>query len=328
MKSFAMNVAVLGTVSLLLCGCGSGGSSSPDIPDGSSPGDAGTVASPTFGPRLDASDLSPIVGAEDEFGPDVADALARAARTAPNGASQSSLAEGGVTSDETTARIARDDEGNLVYEVTDSGRIFAHVPLARQGLDLALFTDLLPGIEPDLSSYPHEVLGVWAWDAEGGHVGVFWDRSPSREPVDSATASPAGTATYEGDAVGLHAAGRAVTTFLADVAMTADFGKLAVRGEVDGFRSLTGESLGDLAVRLGETAFPASGGAFSGDTSANVPGSGKWGGRWSDGWGRSMGGTFGFASDDGGTALLGAFQAHSGGQAGGGNPDDPVASGR
>ena len=91
----------------------------PDFPDGSAPG--GTATAPTFGPRLDASDLSPVVGAEDEFGPAVADALARAARTAPNGASQSSLAEGGVTSDETTARIVRDDEGNLVYEVTDGG---------------------------------------------------------------------------------------------------------------------------------------------------------------------------------------------------------------
>ena len=168
----------------------------PDFPDGSASGGAGRVTAPTFGPRLDASDLSPVVGAEDEFDPDVAGALARAARTAPNGASQSSLAEGGATSDETTARIVRDDEGNLVYEVTDGARILTHVPLSapltRQGLELALFTDLLPGIEPDLTSYPHEVLGVWAWDAEGGHVGAFWDRSPSREPADfAATSRPA-----------------------------------------------------------------------------------------------------------------------------------------
>ena len=40
-----------------------------------------------------------------------------------------------------------------------------------------------------------------------------------------------------------------------------------------------------------------------------------------------MGGTFGFAAADGSMALLGAFQAHGGGDAGGGNPDDPVASG-
>ena len=298
----------------------------PDFPDGSAPGGAATA--PTFGPRLDASDLSPVVGAEDEFDPDVAGALARAARTAPNGASQSSLAEGGATSDETTARIVRDDEGNLVYEVTDGARILTHVPLSapltHQGLELALFTDLLPGIEPDLTSYPHEVLGVWAWD---GHAGAFWDRSPSREPVDFAATSPTGTASYEGDAAGLHAAAGAVTKFLADVAMVADFGERTVSGQVDAFRSLTGESLGDLAVTLGETAFPAGGGSFSGDTSANVPGSGKWGGRWSDDEGRSLGGTFGFASADGGMALLGAFQAHSAGDAGG-SPDDPVASGR
>ena len=302
----------------------------PGFPDGSAPG--GTVTVPAFGPRLASSDLSPIVGAEDAFGPDVADALARAARTAPLGASQSSLAEDGVTSDETTARVVRDDEGNLVHEVTDGARIFTHVPLpapsTRRDLDLALFTDLLPGIEPDLSSYPHEVLGVWAWDAEGGHVGAFWDRSPSREPVDFASTSPTGTATYAGDAAGLHAAGGAVTRFLADVAMTADFGKHAVSGAVDGFRSLAGEPLGDLAVTLAEAAFPAGGGAFSGDTGANVAGSGKWGGRWSDGEGRSLGGTFGFASEDGGMALLGAFRAHAAGDAGGGSPDDPVASGR
>ena len=119
-----------------------------------------------------------------------------------------------------------------------------------------------------------------------------------------------------------------MTTFLADVAMRADFGRHRVSGGVDRFRSLTGESLGDLAVTLGETGFPAGGGAFSGDTSATVAGGGKWGGRWSDGEGRSLGGTFGFASEDGGMALLGAFQAHAAGDAGGGNPDDPVALGR
>ena len=272
------------------------------------------------------------MGAEDEFDPDVADALARAARAAPNGASQSSLAEDGVTSDETTARIVRDEDGNLVYALTDGARILTRVPLPapvqRQGFDLALFTDLLPGIEPDLTSYPHEVLGVWAWDAEGGHVGAFWDRSPWREPVDFASASPTGTATYAGDAAGLHAAGGAVTKFLADVEMVADFDTRRVSGGVDGFRSLAGEPMGGLSVTLGEAVFPAGGGAFLGDTGATVAGSGKWGGRWSDGEGRSLGGTFGFASEDGGMALLGAFQARTAGDAGGGNPDDPVASRR
>ena len=83
----------------------------PGFPDGSAPGGAGTVTAPAFGPRLASSDLSPILGAEDAFDPDIADALARAARTVPLGASQSSLAEDGVTSDETTARVVRDDAG-------------------------------------------------------------------------------------------------------------------------------------------------------------------------------------------------------------------------
>ena len=303
-------------------------SGAPDIPDGFPPGDTDTATSPTYGPRLASSNLSPVREAEDAFEPDIADAVARAARTVPNGASQSSLAGDGGTSDEMTARIVRDDEGNLVYEVTDRARIVTHVPLAvpvqRQGLDLALFTDLLPGIEPDLSSYPHEVLGVWAWD---GHVGAFWDRSPWREPVDFAATSPSGTATYAGDAAGLHAAGGAATKFVADVAMVADFDKHTVSGRVDGFRSLSGEPMVGLSVTLVETGFPAGGAAFSGDTSAGVAGGGKWGARWSDGEGRSMGGTFGFAAADGSMALLGAFQAHGGGDAGGGNPDDPVASG-
>ena len=312
-KRFGMRVALLAGLAFFLCACGGGS------PDTGGPGGPSIA----WGPRLDSSGLSSIAGAEAEFGAEIAEALARAARTVPNGASQSSLAENGGTSDEMRARVVRDVDANLVYEVTDGARTFTRGPVPRQRLDLALFTDLLPGIEPDLSSYPHEVLGVWAWD---GHVGAFWDRSPSREPVDFTSASPTGTATYEGDAVGLHAAGGAATKFLADVAMVADFGRRRVSGEVGGFRSLTGEPMAGFAVTLGETGFPATGEAFSGDTSAGVAGSGKWGARWSDGEGRSMGGTFGFAAEDGSVALLGAFQAHAGRRTGGGNPDDPVAS--
>ena len=40
-----------------------------------------------------------------------------------------------------------------------------------------------------------------------------------------------------------------------------------------------------------------------------------------------MGGTFGFAADDGGLALLGAVRARADEPAGG-SPDDSVASGR
>ena len=150
-------------------------------------------------------------------------------------------------------------------------------------------------------------------------------------PVEFGAASPVGTATYEGDAVGLHTAGGSATKFLADVVMVADFDSRTVGGEVEGFRSFAGNSLGDLSVRLGETEFSRQSDLFSGETlgkagSDDVAGGGMWGARWSDGDGWTMGGTFGFASDDQSTAVLGAFTACSCASAGGGNPDDPVAT--
>ena len=281
-----------------------------------------------WGPRLDGSNLSPVSGAEDDFGPDVIGALVRAARAVPNGASQSSLVENGRTADETSVQVLRDD-GNLFYEVTDGARFVVRVPfsLSRQGFDLALLTDLHPGIEPDLSSYPHDLLGMWAWDLEEGEVGVFWGRSPSIPPVEFGSGSPVGRGVYEGDAAGLYAGAGATTKFLADVELVADFGSHMVGGEVDGFRSFSGHDLGDLSVTLGATGFSANGDPFSGDTaSEDMAGSGKWGARWSDGDGWTMGGTFGFAADDASAAVLGAFTACSCASAAGGNPDDPVAT--
>lgn len=308
------SVTLCGMILLTLAACG-GGDTVPETGSGPPDTDGTSGASIAWGPRLDKSDLSPFSGAEDEFGPEVVGALARAARAVPNGASQSSLVDGGGrTADEMSVQVVRDDDGNLVHEVTDGARIVVRVPfnLPRQGLDLALFTDLIPGIEPDLSSYPHEVLGMWAWDAGDSEVGVFWGRSPSAPPVDFGAASPTGTATYEGDAVGLHAAGGAGTKFLADMELMADFDNHTVGGEVRGFRSFAGDSLGDHSVTLGETGFSRQGEPFWGDTTAGgVPGSGTWGGRWSDGVGWTMGGTFGFAADDGSVAVVGAFTACS-----------------
>lgn len=324
MRRFGMRAALLAGLSSLAYACGGG---SPDTVHGP-PGTSGPGGpSIAWGPRLASSGLSSLAGAEDAFGAELGDALARAARALPNGASQSSLVENGRTADAMSAEVVRGEDGNLVHEVTDGARIFTHVPLPipRQGLDLALFTDLIPGIEPDLSSYPHELLGVWAWN---GEVGAFWSRSPSIPPVTFGPASPTGTATYEGDAAGLHSAGGAATTFLADVEMVADFDSHTVSGAVDGFRSVAGKALAGLSVTLGEAGFPADGAPFSGETTSGVPGGGKWGGRWSDGEGRTMAGTFGFAADDGSIALLGAFSACSCSSTSGGNPDDPVATDR
>ena len=142
-----------------------------------------------------------------------------------------------------------------------------------RGQDLARFTDLRPGIEPDLSSYPHEALGMWAWD--GGvdrplQVGAFWSRSPSIPPVERDAGSPTGTTTYDGHAAGLHAAGGAETKFLADVKMSADLDSHTVSGTVSGSRSLAGSALGDgLVVNLSETDFSSHGAPFLGGTTVS-----------------------------------------------------------
>lgn len=339
MKPSTIKGALLALLFFMVCGCGGGGSGMPvpDLPGGDgmpgngTPGD-GMSSGVTWGPRLHDSGLSPIQEAEDDFDVDsIMDALVRAAQAVPLGSSQSSLADNRRTVDEVTARISRDDDGNIVYEVTDNSRMYVTVPGPKQSQDLrlALFTDLIPGIEPDLTSYPQDVLGVWAW---GGEVGAFWDSSPSG-PVDFGSIGPTGIATYDGDAVGLHAADGTTTKFLADVEMVADFDTNTVNGEVDRFRSLTGELFGDLPVIiLDKTDFSSQGDAFRGETTATVPGSGeipgsgKWGARWSDGEGWEMGGTFGFAAQDGSSAFLGAFDACSCASTTDGNPDDSVSS--
>ncbi len=308
-----MKFAALASVSLLLCACGSG---DPAPEPDQRPGGAGQ--------RLESSNLSPLLGAEDDFGADVIPALIAAARAIPLGTTQSTPAQGAQTPDEMTARVSRDDDGIVIHNVTNMGTI--RVPLPgppRQDVNLALFTDLIPGIEPDLTSYPHEVLGLWATQTQ---VGAFWDRSPDLETVDFDSTSPMGTATYTGDAAGLHAADGSVTKFLADMELVADFDTDSLGGTVDAFRSLSGVALGDLSVTLEVTTFLQTGDAFSGSTGADVPGSGHWGARWADDKGWNVGGTFGFAADDESVALLGAFQACACAPVDNGNPDDAVAT--
>ena len=323
-----------GVLLLALAACGGDGDSRPDPGGvGNGPPDNGGTGglSIAWGPRLDTSNLSPIVGAKDAFGPEVIGALMDAAKAVPAGASQSSWGENGRTSDEISVHVVRDDDGNLVHEVTDEARLFVRVPssVPRRDVRLALFTTLQPGIEPDLSSFPHEVLGIWASD---GEAAAFWSMSPSIPEVSFGATSPTGTATYEGDAVGLHSDTGAVTKFLADVEMVADFGAHTVGGSVDAYRDFSGKSLGDLTVTLGEADFSQQGNPFSDETSGasgsdEVAGSGKWGARWSDGEGWTMGGTFGFAADDESMAVLGAFTACSCASIDGGSPDDPVSMG-
>ena len=183
-KRAAALLAALAGLSLLLSACGnSGDNGSPDMVDGS-PGDGGPAGpSIAWGPGLPASSLSPIVGAQDDFGADIPAAIARAAEAVPMGASQSSRVENGRTVDEMSVRVVRGDDGSLVHEVTDGAQFVVRVPgpLPRQGARLAFFTDLIPGIEPDLSSYPH-----------GGAGGVGVGRRCGRvlEPQPAGPASP------------------------------------------------------------------------------------------------------------------------------------------
>ena len=346
--AFRTSIAISMIAMFALSACG-GGSSVDEI-GGQTPGGNGqtgqeppgtgqppqtggedrTGSVPAWGPRLPLSDLSPVEGAADDFASVTAAALSRAARAAPRGASQSSWTENGRTADEIAISVVRDDDGNLVHEVTDNSRMFLLTPGIRPDFDLALFTDLPVGIEPDLSSYPHDVWGLWASDSD---VGAFYDRSPSVPPVTFDSRTPVGRAVYEGDAVGLGSVSGTTMKFLADVEMVADFDARKVSGAIDGFRSLDGTATplsGSLEVRLLETGFSASGAAFSGDTvagdgTADIAGAGKWGARWTDGSGETMGGTFGFAADDGNVALLGAFGACHCTRAASGSGDDPVA---
>ena len=318
-------LALLALLALSGCG-GAAGSGSPDRIDGApNTGGTGDTGGPSiaWGPRLDSSGLSAVIGATDDFGADIAGALARAARAVPNGASQSSLATDGRTDGEMSVRVVRDEGGNLVHEIGDGAGIVLRAPGPRpQGAGLALFTDLIPGIEPDLSSYPHELLGIWALD---GDIGAIWGKSPAVPRMVFGSRTPTGTATYVGDAVGLHAADGTATRFLADVEIVADFGSNTVHGRVDRFRTLTGKAFDGLAVTLDATGLPRNGDPFSGETSAGIPGDGHWGARWSDGEGEMMGGTFGIAAADGSFSLLGAFSACHCAFAAGGNVDEPVA---
>ena len=60
--------------------------------------------------RLDTSEPSPVIGADDAPGRDVVTILIRAARAVPNSASRSSFAEPGRTVDEISVRVGRDGD--------------------------------------------------------------------------------------------------------------------------------------------------------------------------------------------------------------------------
>lgn len=261
------------------------------------------VEQPTPGPRLHSTNVSILSGSRPDFGSDIVELVASAARSTPNGTTQSS----GSVSRELSAHVVYDSAGNMTYEVRDEEEVIASVP--GEGSSIAVFTDLLPNIEPDFQSYPHELFGVWATQNE---IGAFWSKSPEVPAVEFGVNSPVGTATYEGTAAGIHSINGATAQFIADVGMTADFDAHKVKGEVNRFRSLRGNPLTNLEITFQETSFSPRGEPLSGDTTGTIKGDGKWGARWSDGMGWTMGGTFGFAATDSSVSVLGAFTVFSG----------------
>ncbi|WP_446831598.1 hypothetical protein [Candidatus Foliamicus sp.] len=266
---------------------------------------SGSIA---WGPQVARSGLSAVAGARDDIGPGFGEALARAARAAPNGASQSSFVnDSGRTASQVSVAVIRDEAGNLVYEVSD-GSFAKRAPGHGGAVRLALFAAVPAYIEPDPSSYPHDLLGLWSHD---GELGAFWTRSPAPPPALDVRGLRAQEIVYRGDAVGLHMAGETATQFVAQVELAADFGAQTLGGTLSGLRTFSGDALGGAPITLGEVRIAMSGEPLAGETSARIDGRGSWGLRWAGADGSAMGGTFGFAADDGSLALLGAFRANS-----------------
>ena len=284
------------------------------------------VLSISWGPQFGTSGLSKVPGAQDSFGAETGDALARAAQSVPNGASQSSLTDAGRTAHEMSVKVIRDENGFLVYELSDGEGMNVRAPgISRRDAELALFANVPAFIEPDPSSYPHDLLGFWA---RNGEAGAFWGASQPIPDRFGGKFNSTGSGAYSGDAVVLLSEGGTVRMLQAHVELEADFPLRTVAGVVSRFLSVDGGAKKDLFLSLVNTQFLAGGGNFSGETSAGIPGNGNWGGRWSDSQGQTLGGTFGFAASNGSIALIGAYTASRNSSDSGGNPDHAVSTSR
>lgn len=198
----------------------------------------------------------------------------------------------------------------------------------------AFYTDLQDG---DSSGTDHMALGVWlsgpeavltGQSAPGNNdiqFGTFADLS---NPFPQAgLAGLTGTATYQGDAIGIYALqqGSDGGPFYADVELTASFGGTSglgsVTGTVSGFQILEEESLVYAPLQmlsLGTAPITADAGGFfrgstSGTDSDGASYSGRWGGMFAGDAGddpTSVGGTFGAATSNGFVNFVGAFGAY------------------
>ncbi len=176
-------------------------------------------------------------------------------------------------------------------------------------------------------------LGVWvlipADPKQAGEyeVGVFADGA---DPfAKNRLAGLTGSATYSGNAGGLHTSvtvasgGATIDDFTADVRLTADFGDGSALGTVSGAVSEfeVGGKARNMTIDLGSADITngADGGFFNGDTSADGGFIGKWGGQFygngssaTDDHPNSASGTFGATSNSnsGMESFVGAFGAY------------------
>ncbi len=177
---------------------------------------------------------------------------------------------------------------------------------------------------------PRFTLGYWlhvpddATSADSYEVGVFALGSGGFFRADNLPGLT-GTATYKGDAVGLHAKRAAVddtpdiNEFTADVALTANFGDNtelgSVSGTVSNFNVGGMEKSLELSLERATITGDRNSGFFKGDTSAAGGFSGKWAGAfYGDGQATtdkpaSVIGTFGASNEGGLESFIGAFGA-------------------
>ncbi len=180
--------------------------------------------------------------------------------------------------------------------------------------------------EPDTD---YLAVGYWLFVPEdarlSGHTaGVFADGIDpfTKDNLEVLT----GSATYSGDAVGLHARKNtadstpAINNFTAAVSLTAAFGDVRTLGTVSGKVSdfEVGGEARDMTLNLGSAKITdaAHGGFFTGSTSSDDGVAGKWGGQFfgngdarTDKPGSAVG-TFGAAKNDDSESFIGAFGAY------------------
>ena len=194
--------------------------------------------------------------------------------------------------------------------------------LAGERFLVAVYTDLQPG---DPSRTDYMAGGIWlsvpenATSIDDLRFGAFADAS---DPfLQASMASLTGTATYQGDALGIYNDSEDIGEFYANVRLTADFGDGSALGTVRG--SVFNFSLGDgtsaplQELTLGAASLTdAEGGFFKGTTSGtglNGNYSGRWGGQFAGngaGHPSSVGGTFGGARSDDRVNFVGSFGAY------------------